>query len=184
MIYNPDVYIESFYFDTFYEELLPVAIKSLNEKNRARITELTGVTDITVDSITDYDGFLIEAFVDAIKGAYNESAVYNVQMEAVLAVEDAASAVRGIRADFEGDELRVHGELSAFIELFKEYQDSPDECRYIFDDYLSMAIGGCIIYNYNFQKPRGDEWGEIEDDLFNEYLENSLDDWFGGKEDQ
>lgn len=184
MIFDSQDWVEGFYFDTFYEEMLGVAIEALNEENKNRIKELTGLEEITTSSVTDYDNFLFEAFVEAIKGAYNESASYNVEAEAVMALEDAASAVEGIRADFHSDELVVKGTVSSFIELFREYQDYSDDMRYIFDDYLSMAIGSCIVANYDFQKPRGDEWGEIEDDLFNDYLENSLDEWFGGKEDQ
>jgi hypothetical protein len=73
----------------------------------------------------------------------------------------------------------VKGEVRAFIDIFREYQEYSDDARYICDDFLSMAIAACIMQNYDFQKPRGDEWGELEDEVFNSYLESSLDDWFG-----
>lgn len=184
MIFDSQDWVEGFYFDTFYEEMLGDAIIALNEENKARIKELTGLKEITTSSVINYDNFLFEAFIEAIKGAYNESATYNVGTEAVMALEDAASAVKGLRADFSSNELVVKGTVSSFIELFREYQDYADDTRYIFDDYLSMALGSCIIANYDFQKPRGDEWGELEDDLFNSYFESSLEDWFGGKEEQ
>lgn len=184
MIFDSQDWVEGFYFDTFYEEMIGIAIEALNEENKDRIKELTGIEEITISSVTDYDNFLFEAFVEAIKGAYNESASYNVETEAVMALEDAASAVKGIRADFHSDELVVKGTVSSFIELFREYQDYSDDMRYIFDNYLSMAIGSCIVANYDFQKPRGNEWGELEDDLFNSYFESSLEGWFGGKEEQ
>ncbi len=184
MIFDSQDWVEGFYFDTFYEEMLGDAIIALNEENKARIKELTGLEEITTSSVINYDNFLFEAFIEAIKGAYNESATYNVEAEAVMALEDAASAVKGLRADFSSNELVVKGTVSSFIELFREYQDYSDDTRYIFDDHLSMALGSCIIANYDFQKPRGDEWGELEDDLFNSYFESSLEDWFGGKEEQ
>jgi ribosomal protein S18 acetylase RimI-like enzyme len=184
MIYNADDYIDGFYYDTFYELMLGASIDCLSEANKDRIKKLTGLTDLTNSKILDYDGFLIEAFIDAIKGAYNESATYNVQTEAVLALEDAASAVKGIRADFDGSGLIVKGKLSSFVELYSEYYEFDDETAYCCDDNLSKAVGTCLIRNYDFHRPRGDEWGELEDDLFNEYLENSLFEWFGDGEEQ
>lgn len=183
LIFNADDYMSEFYYDDFYEEFLGVAIEYTNEENKKQIEKLTGVTDLTTANIINYDGFLYEAFMDAIKKAYIESAVYNAETEAVLAVEDAASAVKGIRADLKSDVLVVKGKLSAFVDLYSDYCDFADEATYRFDDNLSRAVGTCLIQNYNFQKPRADEWGELEDDLFNECLENALYDWFGNGEE-
>ena len=186
-IYNNDEYFVGYFYEQFYEEMFDTAIDCMDEDSWKAVTRVSDISerDELLSVLYAQESRLYDAFMEAMSFSYEMSCAETAHNDAIAELENAAVYCKGIRADYRDGKLYVTGKMQDMMRIYHAFHTELNDIdRSLYDNYLQVAVATCIKDNYGLYKPNNDEWGVLEDEEFNETLQQSISEWFAGESEE